>query len=90
MLAACDDLLGMPAARRRPCRYMHPGRVDVIGAGALIWRAVVARVAQAAGVGSVVVSEYDILDGIVLGLAGPGRPAMGYGLGVVVDPESPL
>jgi exopolyphosphatase/guanosine-5'-triphosphate,3'-diphosphate pyrophosphatase len=111
VLAACDDLLGLSRAQRLALPYMPAGRVDVIGAGALIWAAVVARVAQAAGVGSVVVSEYDILDGIVLGLAGSGsagpsarlirtaptgvaardaRPAMGYGLGVVVDPESPL
>ena len=39
---------------------MHPGRVDVIGAGALILDRIVRRF----GFGEVVVSEHDILDGI--------------------------
>jgi exopolyphosphatase/guanosine-5'-triphosphate,3'-diphosphate pyrophosphatase len=47
---------------------MHPGRVDVIGAGALVLAIVLERVP----VDSVVVSEHDILDGIawsILGIA---------------------
>jgi exopolyphosphatase/guanosine-5'-triphosphate,3'-diphosphate pyrophosphatase len=48
---------------------MHPGRVDVIGAGALVWRCVVDRVARDAGVTEVVASEHDILDGIAWSLA---------------------
>jgi exopolyphosphatase/guanosine-5'-triphosphate,3'-diphosphate pyrophosphatase len=52
---------------------MHPGRVDVIGAGALVWSTVVARVqaavAQAGGyLKTTVTSEHDILDGIALSL----------------------
>ena len=48
---------------------MHPGRVDVIGAGALVWADVVRRVrdevAAAGGLlTEVVTSEHDILDGI--------------------------
>ncbi|MEV0964637.1 Ppx/GppA phosphatase family protein [Streptomyces sp. NPDC049910] len=43
---------------------MHPGRVDVIIAGALVLLAVMDR----AGVPEVVVSEHDILDGIALSL----------------------
>jgi exopolyphosphatase / guanosine-5'-triphosphate,3'-diphosphate pyrophosphatase len=39
---------------------MHPGRVDVIGAGALVLSVVLDTVP----VDSVVVSEHDILDGI--------------------------
>jgi exopolyphosphatase/guanosine-5'-triphosphate,3'-diphosphate pyrophosphatase len=39
---------------------MHPGRVDVIGAGALILRTLVDRLALP----EVLVSEADILDGI--------------------------
>jgi exopolyphosphatase/guanosine-5'-triphosphate,3'-diphosphate pyrophosphatase len=39
---------------------MHPGRADVIGAGALVLRVVMDKV----GADSVVVSEHDILDGI--------------------------
>jgi exopolyphosphatase/guanosine-5'-triphosphate,3'-diphosphate pyrophosphatase len=48
---------------------MHEGRVDVIGAGALVWSRVVRRVVQRAGITEVVTSEHDILDGIALGLA---------------------
>lgn len=39
---------------------MHPGRVDVIGAGALI----LDRIIERYGFTEVVVSEHDILDGI--------------------------
>jgi exopolyphosphatase/guanosine-5'-triphosphate,3'-diphosphate pyrophosphatase len=53
---------------------MHPGRVDVIGAGALVWAEVITRVrAEVAAAGgeltSVVTSEHDILDGIALSAA---------------------
>ncbi len=57
-------LLGLSVAERRALPYMHPGRADVIGAGALIW----SRVLRRASVGSVVVSEADILDGIAWSL----------------------
>jgi exopolyphosphatase / guanosine-5'-triphosphate,3'-diphosphate pyrophosphatase len=68
VLAACEDLLGMTRAQRAALPFMHPGRVDVIGAGALLWREVVIRVAAESGLGRVVTSEHDILDGIALGL----------------------
>jgi exopolyphosphatase/guanosine-5'-triphosphate,3'-diphosphate pyrophosphatase len=41
---------------------MHPGRVDVIGAGALVLAVVLENVP----VDEVLVSEHDILDGIAL------------------------
>ncbi|RHA41956.1 Ppx/GppA phosphatase family protein [Cellulomonas rhizosphaerae] len=68
-LAACDDLLARTREERASLGFMHPGRIDVIGAGALVWREVVARVrADVAAAGgrleSVVTSEHDILDGI--------------------------
>ena len=44
---------------------MHPGRVDVIGAGALILDRIVTRL----GFAEVVASEHDILDGIALSIA---------------------
>ncbi|MFI1017534.1 exopolyphosphatase [Streptomyces sp. NPDC020965] len=46
--------------QRAAIPVMHPGRVDVIGAGALILLAVMER----CGASEVVVSEHDILDGI--------------------------
>ena len=72
MRAAARELLGMTRARRALLPFMHPGRVDVIGAGALIWDVVIREVAMASGRGddlTVVSSEHDILDGIALGLA---------------------
>jgi exopolyphosphatase/guanosine-5'-triphosphate,3'-diphosphate pyrophosphatase len=68
VLAACEDLLAMPRAGRAALGFMHPGRVDVIGAGALVWSCVVRRVVAAAGLAEVVTSEHDILDGIALRL----------------------
>lgn len=64
VLAACDELVSMTRAERAQLPYMHPGRVDVIGAGALIWRRIVERVAAEAGITQVVSSEHDILDGV--------------------------
>ncbi len=69
VLAACDDLLAMTRADRAALGFMHPGRVDVIGAGALVWSRVVRRAADLAGVTRVTTSEHDILDGIALSLA---------------------
>ena len=71
VLAACDELTAMPRAARAALPYMHPGRVDVIGAGALIWRRVVQRVALNAGITATVTSEHDILDGICWSMVQP-------------------
>ena len=62
--AAVERLLALTVEERLALGYMHPGRADVIGAGALIW----SRVLRRSGVGSVVVSESDILDGIAWSL----------------------
>jgi exopolyphosphatase/guanosine-5'-triphosphate,3'-diphosphate pyrophosphatase len=59
------DLLAATVAERLALLVMHPGRADVIGAGALILRTVMERCGQR----SVVASEHDILDGIAFGLA---------------------
>lgn len=68
---AATSLLHLPRSDRKALPYMHPGRVDVIGAGALIWRTIVRRVAIATEgrVQSAVASEHDILDGIALSAA---------------------
>ncbi len=59
-------LVAATRAERAALAFMHPGRVDVIAAGALILAATVER----AGVEEVLVSEHDILDGIALSAAG--------------------
>jgi exopolyphosphatase/guanosine-5'-triphosphate,3'-diphosphate pyrophosphatase len=56
------DLLASTHAQRAANPVIHPGRVDVIGAGALILAQIVDRL----GLAEVVVSEHDILDGIAL------------------------
>jgi exopolyphosphatase/guanosine-5'-triphosphate,3'-diphosphate pyrophosphatase len=58
-------LLAMTHEQRAALPVMHPGRVDVIGAGALVLRTLVEEI----GVDAVVASEHDILDGIALSLA---------------------
>ncbi|EWS99730.1 exopolyphosphatase [Intrasporangium oryzae NRRL B-24470] len=65
-LAASADLLAMTKADRAALPYLHPGRVDVIGAGALVWSRIIERVAAVAGITEVITSEHDILDGIAL------------------------
>ncbi|WP_283135422.1 Ppx/GppA phosphatase family protein [Rhizohabitans arisaemae] len=54
------SLLAMTHDERAALEIVHPGRVDVIGAGALILERVVDRYSFA----EVLVSEHDILDGI--------------------------
>jgi exopolyphosphatase/guanosine-5'-triphosphate,3'-diphosphate pyrophosphatase len=65
---ACTSLLSMTRAQRAALPYMHAGRVDVIGAGALVWAAIVQRLAREAAITEVVTSEHDILDGIALSI----------------------
>lgn len=54
------ELLAMPREQRAKLGPMHPGRIDVIGGGALV----LDRIMQKTGIAEVVVSERDILDGI--------------------------
>ncbi len=63
--AVTAHLLAATRERRAALPVMHPGRVDVIGAGALILRVLMDEF----GMDEVVVSEHDILDGIALRLA---------------------
>jgi exopolyphosphatase/guanosine-5'-triphosphate,3'-diphosphate pyrophosphatase len=65
-----DELLGMTRAERAALAVMHPGRVDVIGAGALVLR----RIMDATGAPEVLVSEHDILDGVVWSVAADHAP----------------
>jgi exopolyphosphatase/guanosine-5'-triphosphate,3'-diphosphate pyrophosphatase len=51
----------MSRAERAQLGFMHPGRVDVIGGGALILRESMRQL----NFPRVVVSEHDLLDGMV-------------------------
>ncbi len=68
--AAADDLLSLPRAERAELPYMHPGRVDVIGAGGLVWRRILERLTTLTDgrISSATASEHDILDGIALSI----------------------
>ncbi len=63
--AVTGSLLAATVAERLALPVMHPGRADVIAAGALILRTVMER----AGLSELVAGEHDILDGIAFGLA---------------------
>ncbi|PGH50022.1 Ppx/GppA phosphatase family protein [Streptomyces sp. Ru87] len=63
--AVTERLLRSTHAERAAIPVMHPGRVDVIGTGALVLLSVMERT----GAQEVVVSEHDILDGIARSLA---------------------
>jgi exopolyphosphatase/guanosine-5'-triphosphate,3'-diphosphate pyrophosphatase len=58
-------LLAMTHDERAAIPVMHPGRVDVIGAGALVLDRIMTRF----GFTEVLVSEHDILDGIAWSMA---------------------
>ncbi|HEY1643257.1 MAG TPA: Ppx/GppA phosphatase family protein [Streptosporangiaceae bacterium] len=60
-------LLGQTRQQRAAIGPMHPGRVDVIGAGALVLDRILTRL----GFAEVIASEHDILDGIAWSLAAP-------------------
>jgi exopolyphosphatase / guanosine-5'-triphosphate,3'-diphosphate pyrophosphatase len=64
-----DRLLAMTRDERVALPFMHPGRADVIAAGALVLTVVLDHVP----VDEVVVSEHDILDGIAWSLVAPDR-----------------
>lgn len=70
-IAACTSLLQMTRAQRGALPYLRPGRADVIGAGALIWRCILNRLRDN-GTGQVIASVHDILDGLVASMATDG------------------
>jgi exopolyphosphatase/guanosine-5'-triphosphate,3'-diphosphate pyrophosphatase len=59
-----DQLLHMTHKERANLGFMHPGRVDIIGGGALVLR----ESMRVLGFDKVLVSEKDLLDGVVLSL----------------------
>ncbi|MGC4174530.1 exopolyphosphatase [Demequina sp.] len=74
VVASCNQLIAATYEERAALPFMHPGRVEAIGAGALVWREVVTAVAEATEasgrpIATVTTSEHDILDGIALSIA---------------------
>ena len=73
VLRTCEDFIGQDRATRASLGFMHPGRVDVIAGGSIVWAEVVRAVRAAVGqnggeLRTTVTSEHDILDGIALSL----------------------
>ena len=64
----------MTRAERADYKVIHPGRIDVIGGGALVWYKVLERVEREVAafsgrsLSTYVTSEHGLLDGIVLDL----------------------
>ncbi|MGH3497037.1 MAG: exopolyphosphatase [Nocardioidaceae bacterium] len=67
--SSCAELLAATVAQRTAMPFMHPGRADVIGGGALVLEVVLGRVVDAGGRSDLVVSEHDVLDGIAWSVA---------------------
>ena len=79
VLRSCDALVRMSRTERMALPYLHPGRVDVIAVGGVIWSTILQRVADATAhaerpVEFITTSEHDILDGVALSCA-PDEPA---------------
>ncbi len=72
---SCAALLAATVAERRQMPFMHPGRADVIGGGALVLDRVLTRVIAGKAAGpesvSVVASSHDVLDGLAWSLVEP-------------------
>ena len=67
---AATLLLRATTAHRAALPWLHPGRVDVIGAGALIMSTLTDLLVDR-GITGITVSEHDILDALALSLAPP-------------------
>ncbi|MGH3461743.1 MAG: exopolyphosphatase [Kribbellaceae bacterium] len=68
LTATARWLVSSPRAERAARKAIHPGRVDVIGAGALILERVHRRTAAYLETDELLVSEHDILDGVAQSL----------------------
>ncbi|QNE18609.1 Ppx/GppA family phosphatase [Kribbella qitaiheensis] len=73
LLDTTSWLMGSTRAARSEVAAIHPGRVDVIGAGALILQRLHDRLADNLVYDELLVSEHDILDGVALALASESR-----------------
>jgi exopolyphosphatase/guanosine-5'-triphosphate,3'-diphosphate pyrophosphatase len=67
--AVTQQLLSVDHETRAANPVIHPGRVDVIGGGAVIVQMLAEQFAARGGPVDLVVSEHDILDGIALSLS---------------------
>ncbi|SDI47932.1 exopolyphosphatase / guanosine-5'-triphosphate,3'-diphosphate pyrophosphatase [Actinokineospora alba] len=71
---AARRLLTVGHEERAAMPVLHPGRVDVIGGGALIVQSIAERLFSETGITELLASEHDILDGIALSISEPPDP----------------
>jgi exopolyphosphatase / guanosine-5'-triphosphate,3'-diphosphate pyrophosphatase len=70
LFGVCERLIGMTRSQRAALPPMHEGRADVIGGGAIVVEELARELRTRASIDELTVSEHDILDGIVLSIAG--------------------
>ncbi|PRQ12401.1 exopolyphosphatase [Corynebacterium sp. 13CS0277] len=63
-----EQLLHQTAAQRAQNPVIHPGRADVLGGGCIVVQGIIDTL-ESVGIRSIRISEKDILDGIIAGLA---------------------
>lgn len=68
-------LITITSAERRANPVVHPGRADVIAGGAVVVNGILDMIETQAGVNDMVISEKDILDGIIAELIADDRAA---------------
>lgn len=64
-----SDLLHQPVVQRAAHPVVHPGRADVIAGGAVVVEEIMAEISRLTGQETMLISEKDILDGIIAGLS---------------------
>jgi len=69
-----QQLIGLPSDVRALNPVIHPGRADVIGGGAVAVEGIMQLIERNGDARSFFISEKDILDGIIAGLAAEGTP----------------
>ncbi len=70
IIETANRIIGETTKQRAAYGFMHEGRIDVIGAGAIIWAHLLQHIRAATNdkVTTAITSEKDILDGIALSL----------------------
>ena len=69
-----QQLIALPSDVRALNPVIHPGRADVIGGGAVAVEGIMQLIERNCAARSFFISEKDILDGIIAGLAEEGTP----------------
>ncbi|ALC05401.1 hypothetical protein CDES_04790 [Corynebacterium deserti GIMN1.010] len=63
-----DEIISESSTQRASNPVVDPGRADVIGGGSVVVQAAIELASDEAGVDYIIISEKDILDGLILGL----------------------